>query len=125
MTQFRIIVASYTEEIYSLLFDDTKGTLDVISTVKVGYHPSWITFHPNDRSVVFTGLEQSDGTAVALRFDEEGKGEVIGKTASGGKDPCALLVTKDELLIANVSNTVEDVTGHFCTVPRRQLNCII
>ncbi|KXN82437.1 6-phosphogluconolactonase [Leucoagaricus sp. SymC.cos] len=104
MTQFRILVGSYTEEIYTLLFDDVKGSLEVVSTVNVGYHPSWITFHPNDRSIVFTGLEQSDGTVVAMRFDGVGKGVVVGKTESGGRDPCSLLATKDELLIANYSS---------------------
>ncbi|KAF9444533.1 putative isomerase YbhE [Macrolepiota fuliginosa MF-IS2] len=104
MTQFRILVSSYTEEIYTLLFDDVKGSLDVVSEVKVGHHPSWITFHPNNRSIVFTGLEQYDGVAIALKFDEEGKGEVIARTESGGRDPCSLLVAKDELLIANYSS---------------------
>jgi len=104
MTQFQILVGSYTDEIYTLLFDDARGSLDVVSTVKVGHHPSWIAFHPSDRSIVFTALEQSDGTAMALRFDEEGRGEVICKTESGGKDPCSLVATADELLIANVSN---------------------
>jgi 6-phosphogluconolactonase (cycloisomerase 2 family) len=117
MTRYLILVGSYTEEISTLLFDDDKGSLDLASTVKVGYHPSWITFHPSDRSIVFTGLEQSDGIAVALRFDERGKGEVIGKTASGGKEPCSVLATKDELLIANVSDIVEELQAtFFCTL---------
>jgi len=104
MTPYRILVSSYTDEIYTLLFDDANRRLDVVSEVKVGHHPSWVTSHPNDRSVVFTGLEQSDGIAVALKFDQEGRGEVIGTAESGGKDPCSLLATKDELLIANYSS---------------------
>jgi len=104
MTQFQILVGSYTDEIYTLLFDDARGSLDVVSTTKVGHHPSWIAFHPSDRSIVFTVLEQSDGTAMALRFGEEGKGEVICKIESGGKDPCSLVTATDELLIANVSD---------------------
>jgi len=110
MTQFQILVGSYTDEIYTLLFDDARGSLEVVSTVKVGHHPSWIAFHPSDRSIVFTALEQSDGTAMALRFDEEGRGEVICKTESGGKDPCSVVATADELLIANVSDVQKNNT---------------
>lgn len=124
MTRFQILVGSYTDEIYTLLFDDARGSLDVVSTVKVGYHPSWISFHPNDRSIVFTGLEQSDGTAMTLRFDEEGKGEVICKTQSGGKDPCSLLATADEFLIANVSDMWE-ICKSLLHCSRRQLDWVV
>lgn len=103
MTPYRILVSSYTDEISTLLFDDASGRLEIVSTLKVGHHPSWITPHPNDPSVVFTGLEQPEGIAVALKFDQEGRGEEIGRTGSGGQDPCSLVATKDELLIANVS----------------------
>jgi 6-phosphogluconolactonase (cycloisomerase 2 family) len=85
------------------LFDDSKGTLDLVSSVKVGHHPSWITFHPEDRSVVFSGLEQSDGEIVELKFDQQGEGKIICRVKSGGKDPCSLLATKDQLLVAHVS----------------------
>lgn len=128
MTQFQILVSTYTDEIYTLLFDDVKGSLEVVSEVKVGHHPSWITFHPEDRSIVFTGLEQSDGVAVALRFDNQGKGEVIGRTGSGGRDPCSLLVNKDELLIANVSEILKSCKITFCTVLTGaffQLSCLM
>ncbi|XP_006461477.1 hypothetical protein AGABI2DRAFT_192976 [Agaricus bisporus var. bisporus H97] len=106
MTQYQILVSSFTEEIYTLLFDDSKGTLGLVSKVQVGHHPSWITFHPKDRSVVFAGLEQSDGKVAELKFDQHGKGEVVGKVESGGRDPCSLLATKDELLVANYSSGV-------------------
>lgn len=111
MTQYQILVSSFTEEIYTLLFDDSKGTLGLVSKVQVGHHPSWITFHPKDRSVVFAGLEQSDGKVAELKFDQHGKGEVVGKVESGGRDPCSLLATKDELLVANVSPRENYRTG--------------
>lgn len=74
------------------------------SSVSVGFHPSWITFYPGDRSIVFTGLEETEGSVVALRYDDQGKGAVRGRAPSGGADPCSLLATENgELLIANVS----------------------
>ncbi len=109
MTPYRILVSSYTDEIYTLLFDDANGGLDLASKINVGYHPSWITSHLDDHSVVFAGLEQPDGIAVALKFDQEGRGEIIGQAGSGGNDPCSLLATKDDLLIANVSCLKEEL----------------
>lgn len=99
---FRILVASYTNEISTLSFDPTDGTLKVVSAVTVGHHPSWITPHPEDSSLIFAGLEQSDGKVVVVKYDESGKGEVVAEAPSGGQDPCSLLATNDELLIANV-----------------------
>lgn len=99
-----IFTASYTNEISTLAFDPDTASLAVSSTVTVGHHPSWLTCHPDDRSLVFTGLEQSDGKIIALKFDKEGKGKIVAKEVpSGGADPCTLLATKDTLYIGNVS----------------------
>ena len=60
----RILVASYTNEIYTLAFDPQAPSLTLTSTITVGHHPSWITPHPTDKSIVFTALEQSEGKIV-------------------------------------------------------------
>ncbi|KAG6901895.1 hypothetical protein C0995_006848 [Termitomyces sp. Mi166 len=99
-----IFTASYTDEISTLVFDPDNASITVSSTVKVGHHPSWITFYPSDHSLVFTGLEQSDGKAIALKFDEEGKGKIVAEVSSGGADPCTLLATKNTLYIGNYSS---------------------
>ena len=99
---FRIYVGSYTNEIYTLNFDPESSSLTLESSITVGFHPSWITPHPKDRSVVFTGLEESKGQVVVVRFDENGKGSIIGSASSGGRDPCSLLATDTQLLIGNV-----------------------
>jgi hypothetical protein len=69
----------------------------------VGYHPSWITPHPEDPAIWFTGLEQEDGRVVAIEYDEEGKGKVVGELSSEGAEPCTLVGYKGDLLIGNVS----------------------
>jgi hypothetical protein len=99
---YRILVASYTDGLTSLLFDPKGPTLKVISEIKVGNRPSWLTAHPDDPTLVFTGLEVSDGTIIALKFDEDGNGTVVGQIPSRGADPASLLATTDALLVGNV-----------------------
>ena len=102
----KILVASYASHITTLSFDTTVSppTLSVISSLEIGYHPSWITPHKTDTSVVFTANEQADGVVKALKFDlRTGEGKVIAEANSGGADPCHLAVSGDDLITANVS----------------------
>ncbi|OBZ69776.1 6-phosphogluconolactonase [Grifola frondosa] len=108
---YHILVASYTNEIYTLAFDPDVPSLTLASSLTVGHHPSWITRHPTDTSLIFTGLEQPDGKVVALRYDAEGRGTIVGEAPSGGGHPCSLLATKDQLLIGNY------LPGTFATIP--------
>jgi hypothetical protein len=94
MAIYKILVGSYTDSIHTLEFDTSDGTpkLKYLSSVNVGHHPSWIEGHPSDRSLIFTGLEQSDGKIVVVKYDEHGKGQKVDETtcSSGGADPCTL-----------------------------------
>ncbi|PCH35647.1 3-carboxy-cis,cis-mucoante lactonizing enzyme [Wolfiporia cocos MD-104 SS10] len=108
---YRILVGSYTNEIYTVVFDSDASTLVLESTSTVGYHPSWITPHPTDRSIVFAGLEQTEGKVVTIKYDELGHGTLIGEVPSGGADPCTLLAAGTELLVGNYSS------GTFATIP--------
>lgn len=108
---YRLLVSSYTDAIYTISFNAEAGSVDLVSTTRVGHHPSWVTSHPDDASLVFTGLEQSEGVVLAIKFDDKGEGKVVGRVSSGGADPCSLLATKDELLVANYS------TGSISTIP--------
>jgi hypothetical protein len=99
---YRILVASYTDVLTTLLFDPKGPTLKVTSEIKVGNNPSWLTVHPNDPTLVFTGLEVANGIVIALKFDENGNGTVVGQISSGGADPASLLATTDALIVGNV-----------------------
>lgn len=77
---YRILVASYTDGLTSLLFDPKGPTLEVTSKIKVGNRPSWLTAHPDDPTLVFTGLEQSDGIIIALKTEMP---TVVGQIPSG------------------------------------------
>jgi len=77
-------------------------TLD--SSLEVGHHPSWVTPHPADKTVVFTATEATDGVVKALKYDlETGKGEIVAEASSGGADPCHLAASRNNLFVANVS----------------------
>ncbi|KAJ7115885.1 Lactonase, 7-bladed beta-propeller-domain-containing protein [Mycena epipterygia] len=112
---YRILVASYTTSVQTLAFDASVSTLTVQSAVEVGFHPSWIEFYPSDHSLVFAGLEITEGTVVAVKYDESGTGSVVAETSSGGADPCSLAATENELLVANYSSgslSVLPITAH-------------
>ncbi|ESK85786.1 putative isomerase YbhE [Moniliophthora roreri MCA 2997] len=108
---YRILVGSYTHEVFTLEFDSKSSSISTLATSTVGFHPSWVTTHPEDPSLVFACLEQSDGGIVALKYDNTGKGTVVASAPSGGQDPCHLLVKDDELFIANYSS------GDFAILP--------
>jgi len=97
-----ILVGSYSNDITTLVFDPTTVTLQVASSLTVGHHPSWIASHNAHPSLVWTGLEQSNGTILALSYDKQGNCKVVSETSSAGSDPCFLLAFKRQLLIANV-----------------------
>ncbi|KAF9234831.1 Lactonase, 7-bladed beta-propeller-domain-containing protein [Melanogaster broomeanus] len=109
MAPHKILVGSYSDSIYTLEIP----TLKLLDEVKVGHHPSWIVAHPSDSSLIFTGLEQSDGEIVVVKYGKDGKGHKVEEAtcSSGGSDPCTLLVTENELLIGNYSS------GTLATLP--------
>ncbi|KAG2121770.1 Lactonase, 7-bladed beta-propeller-domain-containing protein [Suillus clintonianus] len=118
MAPLTILVASYTDSIYTLSFDPTpptgSPTLDLLARTPVGYRPSWIASHPSDKSLIYTGLEQTDGEVVAIKYGSGGTvegGDVVARAKSGGADPCTLLVTEDELIIGNYNS------GTIATLP--------
>lgn len=118
----RILVASYTTSVQTLTFDASASALTVQSAVEVGFHPSWIEFYPSDHSLVFAGLETTEGKVVAVKYDESGTGSVVAETSSGGADPCSLAATENELLVANV-RVVRDFTAtltanHLRSIPQ-------
>src|ERR1700678_2530132 len=97
-----ILVGSYSNDITTLAFDPATETLQVESILTVGHHPSWITSHKAYPSLVWTGLEQSEGKILALSYDKQGNCKVVSETSSAGSAPCFLWALEHELIIANV-----------------------
>jgi 6-phosphogluconolactonase (cycloisomerase 2 family) len=98
----RILVSSYTNEVFALLFNETTGSLTLEGSKTVGFHPSWITSLPDVPNTVITCLEQENGKVVALKYTESGESEIVGEASTGGDYPCSVLAVKDELFVANV-----------------------
>jgi 6-phosphogluconolactonase (cycloisomerase 2 family) len=101
---YRILVASYTDNVYTLDFDPSSKSLTLVAKTNVGNRPSWITQHPNDPTLIFAVLEEPKGKLIAVKYDNDsGIGRIVGEASTGGKDPCSVLATQDELIVANVS----------------------
>ncbi|KAG2158574.1 Lactonase, 7-bladed beta-propeller-domain-containing protein [Suillus bovinus] len=118
MSPLTILVASYTDSIYTLSFDPAPSTgsptLNLLAQTIVGHHPSWIASHPSNKSIIYAGVEQADGEIAVIKYGKGGtveEGEVVARASSGGADPCTLLVTEDELIIGNYSS------GTIATLP--------
>ena len=117
MSVFRILTATYTDRVETLSFDPDAKSLSITSSLTVGQHPSWITPHPENSAIWFAGLEQDDGRVVAIEYDKDGKGKVVGELSSEGADPCTLVAHKGDLLIGNVSFfSLEPVVRIFTTL---------
>ena len=107
---YMILAATYTDRIETLSFDSDAQSLSITSSLTVGQRPSWITPHPENPAVLFTALEQEDGRVVAIEYDKEGKGKVVGDVSSGGAEPCTLVAYKGDLLVGNVSLALLETT---------------
>lgn len=113
----RILAATYTDRVETLSFDPDAKTLSTNSSLTVGHHPSWITPHPENPNIWFTALEQEDGRVVAIEYDKDGKGKVVGELSSEGAGPCSLVAYKGDLLIGNVSFSFPPTSSSGCSPP--------
>jgi 6-phosphogluconolactonase (cycloisomerase 2 family) len=102
---YRILTASYSNEIVTLNFDPESRKLSTVASLTVGHHPSWITPHISDPSIYFTALEQENGAIIVLKYDSDGIVRVVREISSLGADPCTVVMsrTKGDLLVGNVS----------------------
>ncbi|KZT27154.1 putative isomerase YbhE [Neolentinus lepideus HHB14362 ss-1] len=111
MSTYLVLVASYSSSIYTLEFSTSPPTLKLLSSVEVGFHPSWITPHPSDASTVFAALEDERGKVAEVKFDETGKGTLVSTCESGGHSPCTILAAGQELIVGNY------MSGNVVSIP--------
>jgi len=102
----KIFVGSYTNVISTLLFDPAADppSLVVVGETPAGASPSWISFHPSDRSTIIASNEQDDGKVLVFKVKEE-ELELVQTVDSGGQNPAHLWVGEHEVVAANVSHT--------------------
>ncbi|KAH8103444.1 putative isomerase YbhE [Cristinia sonorae] len=100
-----IYVGTYTNDVYTLSFNPDTQSLAQISSLTVGHHPSWLTPDPSDPSIIYTGLEQTDGKILAIRYGTDGKGAISSEQSSLGRDPCTLVASGSTLFVGNYSSS--------------------
>jgi len=100
---YKILTATHTDKVETLLFDSKAESLSIASSLTVGHCPSWITPHSENPVIWLTALKQEDGRVVVIEYDDEGKGKIVGELPSEGAGPCNLVAHEGDLLIANVS----------------------
>ena len=107
-TTHHIVVSSYSSSLATVAFTEptasSTGSLSVVSSTEVGFHPSWAVGHPLDKSLVFTGLEEMEGKIVVLKYDAQGKGTIVAESEKGTAScPCHLIIDEEgtELIVAN------------------------
>jgi 6-phosphogluconolactonase (cycloisomerase 2 family) len=110
--EHRILVGSYTNSVTTLSFTaDPSPKLEVVSSIEVGHHPSWLAPLPasakgEHHAVILTGLEQADGQIIALGVDASGVATKLAQVPSGGRDPASMCVNPEgsELVVGNYSS---------------------
>ncbi|KZP28429.1 3-carboxy-cis,cis-mucoante lactonizing enzyme [Athelia psychrophila] len=104
----KIIAGSFANEIYTLEFDPSSGSLSLLSSITVGSNPTWITSHPAQPSsgtVIFAVLEKVDGEVVVVSFDKDGNGKIETRgISSQGDGPCSVIAMKDEIIVGNYTS---------------------
>lgn len=107
---YRILVATYTNNVYTIDFDPEKSSIARVAATEIGHHPSWIVRHPEDPTLIYTVTEGVNGRIVAVKLSADGSGSVVGSGPSGGNDPCSILaISSSELLVGNYSSGVVSV----------------
>ncbi len=102
---YQILVGTYTDAVVTLAFDpfSKPPSLSITSSLAIGHHPSWLTRHCSNPTLIFTALEKHDGRLLALEYDlRTGIGKVIADVGSGGADPCSILATENQVFVGNV-----------------------
>ncbi|KIY62538.1 putative isomerase YbhE [Cylindrobasidium torrendii FP15055 ss-10] len=114
----RILVATYTNSVYTIDFDPEKSSLARVKAIEIGNHPSWVVRHPDDPTLVYTVTEGKNGRILAVKLSGDGSGSVVGSGPSGGDDPCSILaISSSELLAANYSSGIVSVVKISASEP--------
>jgi 6-phosphogluconolactonase len=104
----RLFVGTYTNTdahssgIYSALFDAKKGELSEVNLAAMAANPSFLARHPF-RAFLYAVDEEDAGSVSTFAIGREGALKFLGKSSTGGADPCHLMVDRSGkwLLVAN------------------------
>ncbi|KAJ7600546.1 Lactonase, 7-bladed beta-propeller-domain-containing protein [Mycena floridula] len=114
---FKVLAATFTDDVYTINFDPVDGSLSLVSFLTVGCQPSWLTRHPIDKSLVFTALKQPDGQVVAIKYNDQGIGAILAQESSGGDGPSSVLASADQVFVANYPSGTVAALSVSTTLP--------
>lgn len=104
----RLFIGTYTNTdahsrgIYSALFDPHTGQLSKLTPVAATANPSFLARHPS-RPFLYSVNEEREGSVSSFAIGREGELKFLGKSSTGGAEPCHLMVDRSGkwLLVAN------------------------
>jgi 6-phosphogluconolactonase len=104
----RLFIGTYTNTdahsrgIYSALFDSKTGKLSELTMAAATTNPSFLARHPS-RPFLYAVNEGREGAVSSFAIGPKGELKFLGKTSTGGADPCHLMVDPSGkwLLVAN------------------------
>ncbi len=104
----RLFIGTYTNTdahsrgIYSALFDPKKGQLSELTEAGAIANPSFLARHPS-RPFLYAVNEEREGSVSSFAIGRGGELKFLGKSSTGGADPCHLIVDRSGkwLLVAN------------------------
>jgi len=116
----RLYIGTYTNTdahshgIYSTVFDPETGKLGEMTPAAETVNPSFVARHPS-RPILYAVNEEQQGSVSSFAIDSTGELKFLGKSSTGGADPCHLIVdrTGKWLLVANYSG------GNIAVMPIR------
>jgi 6-phosphogluconolactonase (cycloisomerase 2 family) len=104
---FKILVAAYSDALRILTFDPVASppSLTLTSSSPSGKNPSWVAVHPTRPEFIIAVNEiQPEGKIQLFKLIQHGHAlELLQTVESGGADPAHVIVTDNEVLVANVS----------------------
>jgi 6-phosphogluconolactonase len=104
----RLFIGTYTNTdahsrgIYSALFDPKTGQLSEPTPAAATTNPSFLALHPS-RPFLYAVNEDREGSVSSFAIGREGELKFLGKSSTGGAEPCHLMVDRSGkwLLAAN------------------------
>ncbi|TFK24022.1 putative isomerase YbhE [Coprinopsis marcescibilis] len=97
MVSFKILAGGYSTFIATYLFNTTPqaSTLEVISRSPTGINPSWLSFHPTNKSLLYTVNEYDRGAVQSFLVKEDGSlSSAIDVVSSSGESPAHVIALK-------------------------------
>lgn len=126
MAKLLIFVGTYSTFIYSLLFDASTSSLNLLQQSNVGQAPSWVSFHPQNSSILYSTIDYS-GQVSSFSVNKNTGALTRGATvSSGGQSAVHLLLSGngDEIYVPNVRDFIHRVLLYASDRPTFSISAV-